>query len=161
MVEILDQLNIVFTAVFTLELLVNLTAYGGRFFTDSWNTFDMTIIILSWMGIFINQVSTYNFGPQITIIKSFRISRILFFFKGNRTLKGTILTFMVTLPAMVNIGSLLLLLVLIYSILGVYLFAETKTDISFDDHSNFRSIGSAFITLIRVLTGENWPKLME
>ena len=64
----------------------------------------MTIIILSWAGIMIASISSYNFGPQMTIIKSFRISRILFFFKGNRTLKGTVMTFMVTLPAMVNIG---------------------------------------------------------
>ena len=107
-----------------MEIFVNLMGYGMRFFTDSWNTFDLVIIILSWLGIILNQISSYNFGPQMTIIKSFRISRILFFFKGNRTLKGTIMTFLVTLPAMVNIGSLLLLIILIYSILGVNLFAQ-------------------------------------
>jgi hypothetical protein len=123
----------------------------------------MTIIILSWAGIMIGAVSSYNFGPQMTIIKSFRISKLLFFFKGNRTLKGTIMTFMVTLPAMVNIGSLLLLIILIYSILGLYMFADIKLDggVIDDDHSNFRSVGSSFVTLIRILTGEHWPKLME
>jgi len=62
----------------------------------------------------------------MTIIKCFRIARILFFFKGNNTLKGTVMTFFITLPAMVNIGSLLLLIVMIYAILGMYLFAEVK-----------------------------------
>ena len=99
----------------------------------------------------------------MTIIKSFRISRLLFFFKGNRTLKGTIMTFMVTLPAMLNIGSLLLLIILIYSILGVYMFADIKLDNGYIDnnHSNFQSVGAAFVTLIRILTGESWPRLME
>jgi hypothetical protein len=165
MVSVIDQLNLIFTGLFTIELFVNLMAYAERFFKDSWNTFDLSIIVLSWLGIIINQFSTYNFGPQMTIIKSFRISRLLFFFKGNRTLKGTIMTFMITLPALVNIGSLLLLLVLIYSILGVYLFAETKPfDLNMNgivEHSNFQSVGAAFITMIRVLTGEQWPKLME
>ncbi len=139
MVKIIDQLNYVFTALFTVELLINLLAYSNRFFSDSWNIFDMTIIILSWAGIMIASISSYNFGPQMTIIKSFRISRILFFFKGNRTLKGTVMTFMVTLPAMFNIGSLLLLIILIYSILGVYIFADIKLDggVKDDDHSNF------------------------
>jgi hypothetical protein len=111
----------------------------------------------------IGAVSSYNFGPQMTIIKSFRISKLLFLFKGNRTLKGTIMTFMVTLPAMVNIGSLLLLIILIYSILGLYMFADIKLDggVIDDDHSNFQSVGSSFVTLIRILTGEHWPKLME
>lgn len=63
---------------------------------------------------------------------------------------------MVTLPAMVNIGSLLLLIVLIYSILGVYMFAEIKMDggLIDDNHSNFQSVGAAFVTMIRILTGE-------
>ncbi len=34
------------------------------------------------------------------------------------------MTFIISLPAMANIGSLLLLIILIYAILGVYLFAE-------------------------------------
>ena len=62
----------------------------------------------------------------MTIIKSFRIARILFFFKGNKTLKGTVMTFLITLPSMINIGSLLLLIIIVYSILGMYLFADIK-----------------------------------
>ncbi len=144
-------------------MIVNLLAYSDRFFNDSWNIFDMLIIVVSWAGILINTVSTYNFGPQITIIKSFRISRLLFLFKGNKTLKGTILTFMVSLPAIANIGSLLLLITLIYSILGVYMFAEMKLDgaLTDENHSHFQSVGSAFVTMIRILTGESWPRLME
>jgi len=72
------------------------------------------------------------------------------------------MTFMISFPAMTNIGSLLLLLVLMYSVLGVYLFSEVMpTPGVIDDHANFQSIGMAFITLIRVMTGEKWPLLME
>lgn len=68
---------------------------------------------------------------------------------------------MVTLPSMANIGSLLILIVLIYAILGVYLFAQVKLSGDLTDHANFRSVGTAFITLIRITTGESWPNLME
>ena len=68
------------------------------------------------------------------------------------------MTFMISFPAMANIGSLLLLMILIYSVLGVYLFAEVMpTPGVIDDHANFQTVGTAFVTLIRVLTGEKWP----
>jgi hypothetical protein len=44
---------------------------------------------------------------------------------------------MVSFPAMANIGSLLLLIILIYSVLGVYLFADVKHSGVLDDHCNF------------------------
>jgi hypothetical protein len=62
---------------------------------------------------------------------------------------------------MVNIGSLLLLIIFIYAILGVYLFADVKLNGELDQHANFMSVGTAFVTLIRALTGEEWPKIME
>jgi hypothetical protein len=48
-----------------------------------------------------------------------------------------------------------------FSILGVNLFAETKLNGILDETVNFQNLGSAFITLIRITTGEEWPKLME
>ena len=72
------------------------------------------------------------------------------------------MTLMISFPAMANIGSLLLLLNLIYSVLGVYLFAEVMpTPGLIDSVTNFQTVGKAFITLIRIMTGEEWPKLME
>jgi len=100
-------------------------------------------------------------GPQTTIIRSFRIARLFLLFKRNRALKGTFMTFLVTLPGMLNIGSLLLLIIFIYAILGVYLFADVKLNGELDQHANFMSVGTAFVTLVRALTGEEWPKIME
>ena len=85
-------------------------------------------------------------GPQTTIIRSFRIARLFLLFKRNRALKGTFMTFLVALPGMVNIGSLLLLIIFIYAILGVYLFADVKLNGELDQHANFISVGIAFVT---------------
>jgi len=71
------------------------------------------------------------------IIRSFRIVRVFYFFKKNKALRGTLMTFMVSLPAMANLGSLLLLIILIYSIMGVYLFAEVKINGALNEHANF------------------------
>jgi len=71
------------------------------------------------------------------------------------------MTFMVSLPALVNIGTLLILVNVIYAILGVYLFGEIKLNNDLNEHANFQSLGIAFLTLIRITTGEKWPNLME
>jgi uncharacterized membrane protein (UPF0182 family) len=68
---------------------------------------------------------------------------------------------MVTLPSMANIGSLLILIILIYAILGVYLFATVKLSGDLNVYANFQSVGTAFITLLRITTGESWPLLMQ
>ncbi len=65
-------------------------------------------------------------------------------------------TFMLTLPAMINVGSLLILLLYMYSILGVVLFADVKWTNSLGPYVNFQNIGVASLTLLRIATGENW-----
>ena len=128
----LETLNYVFTCIFTTEFLIKYIGYGNRYFKDPWNTFDLFIVCITLLGIIISSNSAFNLGPQTTIIRSFRIARLFFFFKRNRALKGTFMTFLVTLPAMANIGSLLILIILIYAILGVYLFAEVKPNGAID-----------------------------
>jgi len=71
------------------------------------------------------------------------------------------MTFMLCFPAMLNIGMLLILINLIFSILGVYLFADIMPNGELNEYTHFRSFTSSFITLIRIVTGEKWPLLME
>ena len=157
----LEYMNYVFAGIFTVEFLIKFIGYGYRFFRDGWNTFDMIIVVLTLISILVDQNSTLDLGPQTTVIRSFRIARIFYMLKRNRALKSTFITFLVTLPSMVNIGSLLALIVLIYSILGVYLFADVKLQGEVNEKVNFQNVGTAFLTLIRVSTGEKWPDIME
>jgi hypothetical protein len=98
----------------------------------------LVIVILSIVGLFFGNDSKSAFGSQTTIIRSFRIIKIFYLFKRNKALKSTLMTFVISFPAMANIGSLLLLLNLIYSVLGVYLFAEVKFNGDvFNENYNF------------------------
>jgi hypothetical protein len=49
----------------------------------------------------------------------------------------------------------------IYSILGVYLFSYVKMNNEIEEHANFQTIGVAFLALLRITTGEQWPNIME
>ncbi len=54
-----------------------------------------------------------------------------------------------------------MLIVFMYSVLGVYLFATVKLNGELNDQANFQTVSQSFIMMIRIMTGENWPKLME
>ena len=62
---------------------------------------------------------------------------------------------------MVNIGGLILLINIIFSILGMYLFADIMPNSELNEYANFSSFESSFLTLIKIVTGEKWPLLLE
>lgn len=137
MQNILEYINYGFAAIFTIEFLIKYIGFGNRYFRDTWNIFDTVIVVLTLFSIILDQSNTLNLGPQTTIIRSFRIARVFYMFKRNRALKSTFMTFIVTIPSMINIGSMIGLLVLMYSVLGVYLFSEVKLNGVLDDNINF------------------------
>ena len=66
-----------------------------------------------------------------------------------------------TLPALANVGGLLILFLYIYSIMGVFLFAEVKIEAPLHDNVNFENVAIALLTLFRIATGENWHELLH
>lgn len=71
------------------------------------------------------------------------------------------MSFIMSIPGIVNIGGLLLLINLIFSILGMYLFADVMPNGQLNDYNHFRNFRTSFLTLMRTITGEKWPSLME
>jgi hypothetical protein len=82
--------NLVFTVIFSSEMVIKLAGYGYRYFRDSWNTFDMLIVILSIIGIILTETTTSKLGSQTTIVRSFRIIKIFYIFKKNKTLRSSL-----------------------------------------------------------------------
>jgi hypothetical protein len=66
-----------------------------------------------------------------------------------------------TLPSILNVGLLMFLIVFIYAVLGMNLFATVKNQAPMNKRLNFECFPSAFVTLIRICTGEAWSDLME
>ena len=52
----LDFANRVFTIIYTLEAIVKLLALRMDYFRDSWNNFDLFIVIAAWLGTIILEV---------------------------------------------------------------------------------------------------------
>ena len=49
-IEILDYLNIVFTAIFSIEFILKFIALGIYYFRVPWNFFDAIVLVLSLLG---------------------------------------------------------------------------------------------------------------
>lgn len=107
-------------------------------------------------SVFISIMTSLNIGGATTIVRTFKIMRVLRLIKRAKSLKVVFNTFIFTLPALVNIGSLLLLLLYLYSILGVYFFGVIKLNDSLKPNLNFQNFFNAFVTLFAVATGDNW-----
>jgi len=118
------------------------------------------IVIGTMAGFILSQVSSFKrIGFTATIIRSFRIGRLFKLFKRNKSLKVIFQTFLLSLPAIANVGSLLMLLIYIYAVMGVFLFSESKLSGFLTDKANFKTPSYASLTLLRTITGENWHEI--
>ena len=71
------------------------------------------------------------------VIRMFRISKILRLIKQTKSLRYIIKTFIHCLKPLANIGSLLILILYMYSVAGVILFGQVKRNGVLSDTLNF------------------------
>ena len=57
--------------------MIKLVALGGAYFNEGWNVFDFIIVVSAWAGIIALQIFNIDVGAVSTIIRSFRIARII------------------------------------------------------------------------------------
>ncbi|XP_069593700.1 voltage-dependent T-type calcium channel subunit alpha-1I [Ranitomeya imitator] len=167
----LKYCNYMFTTVFVLEAVLKLVAFGfRRFFKDRWNQLDLAIVLLSVMGITLEEIeinAALPINPTIIrIMRVLRITRVLKLLKMATGMRALLDTVVQALPQVGNLGLLFMLLFFIYAALGVELFGKLICN---DDHpcegmsrhATFENFGMAFLTLFQVSTGDNWNGIMK
>ena len=53
MTQMLESLNYIFSGIFTVEFFIKIIGYGERYFRETWNIFDMVIVVVTIIGIII------------------------------------------------------------------------------------------------------------
>ena len=114
---ILDYLNLAFTLIFVAEAMIKILAFGVRYFKDSWNRFDFIIAFASLLSNILEFAIGLDGAAATTGIRAFRIAKFFQVFRKSSKINIIFQTFITTLPALINVGSLLLLLVFIFGIL--------------------------------------------
>ncbi|KAG2498044.1 hypothetical protein HYH03_003805 [Edaphochlamys debaryana] len=158
---VMSYSNLVFTAIFTVEASLKLIAFGPRtYFRDAWNAFDffVTLISVASVAMDFSDAQSLSFMPVLRVLRVVRVLRLIRGAKGIRKLLRTLLY---SLPALANVGGVMLLFFFIFAVIGVSLFAGIKYGEALDSHANFDSFFNAMMLLFRMITGESWDQIMQ
>ena len=137
LVTVMEWVNIVFTLIYTLEMVIKLFAYKRKYFHDGWNIFDFMIVMFAWTGMFSFHILDINYSVLTTIVRAFRILRVLKLIHQAKNLQKILNTFLLAIPELLNVGALLTLFLVLFAVLGVYLFSGIALQAHLNEHANF------------------------
>ncbi|RPF53980.1 ion transporter [Aquisalibacillus elongatus] len=139
---ILQVLDIIILAIFTIEIALKLIASEptGKFFKDGWNVFDFLIVAFSY--IFVG--STY-----VTVLRILRVLRLFRTISVIPSLRKLVNALLMTLPSLGTIMLLLTIVFYIFSVIGTVLYSDVSTEY-------FGTIQHTALTLFQMITLESW-----
>ena len=125
--------------IFTIELLLKLYVYKGRFFRDGWNVFDFAIVTIAWIP---------AAGP-LSVLRALRIMRILRLVSIVPSMRKVVGALFGALPGMGSIVAVLLLVFYIAAVMATNLFGEAFPQW-------FGNVGASMFSLFQIMTLESW-----
>ena len=136
---LLMTLDKVLLSIFVAEVTAKIVAYGRRFPRDPWNIFDFLVVGIGLVP------ATAGFS----VLRALRVLRILRLASVVPSMRRVVQALLSAVPGM---GSIVLLLTLIY-----YVCAVIATKLFGDAFPEwFGSIGASMYTLFQVMTLESW-----
>ncbi|OCT61126.1 hypothetical protein XELAEV_18047146mg [Xenopus laevis] len=184
----LEYADKVFTYIFILEMLLKWVAYGFvKYFTNAWCWLDFLIVDVSLVSLIANALGYSELGAikSLRTLRALRPLRALSRFEGMRVVVNALIG---AIPSIMNVLLVCLIFWLIFSIMGVNLFAgkyyhcvNTTTGEMFDDTQvsnrsdclhlnesarwknvkvNFDNVAAGYLALLQVATFKGWMDIM-
>uniref|UniRef100_A0A674DRB9 Sodium channel protein n=1 Tax=Salmo trutta TaxID=8032 RepID=A0A674DRB9_SALTR len=186
---VLEYADKVFTYIFILEMLLKWVAYGfKKYFTNAWCWLDFLIVDVSLVSLVANALgySELSAIKSLRTLRALRPLRALSRFEGMRVVVNALLG---AIPSIMNVLLVCLIFWLIFSIMGVNLFAgkyyycvNTTNDETFpievvnnksdclalannsarwkNVKINFDNVGAGYLALLQVATFKGWMDIM-
>uniref|UniRef100_A0A674P4N6 Sodium channel protein n=1 Tax=Takifugu rubripes TaxID=31033 RepID=A0A674P4N6_TAKRU len=159
--ELLSVGNLVFTGIFTGEMVFKILAMDPYFyFQVGWNIFDSIIVTISLVELGLANVQ------GLSVLRSFRLMRVFKLAKSWPTLNMLIKIIGNSVGALGNLTLVLAIIVFIFAVVGMQLFGKNYKDcvcrISEDcvlPRWHMNDFFHAFLIIFRVLCGE-WIESM-
>ena len=150
-------LNGLFSSIFALEAVLKVYAWGWpHYWSDNWNKFDFTIAVLSLVGM---AAGGGGSAGAVRTLRVFRVARSARLVKRFPSLAQLFKTLINTLPSIFNIGSVILLFIFMFAVLGRQLFGDiARSDSKFSERLNFETVPNAMLTLFIAMTGDAWEE---
>ncbi|XP_078259920.1 sodium channel protein type 2 subunit alpha-like isoform X3 [Rhinoraja longicauda] len=186
--SMLEYADKIFTYIFILEMLLKWVAYGFvKYFTNAWCWLDFLIVDVSLVSLVANALGYSELGAikSLRTLRALRPLRALSRFEGMRVVVNALLG---AIPSIMNVLLVCLIFWLIFSIMGVNLFAgkyyhciNTTDGTRFPIHVvdnrteciqlnesarwknvkiNFDNVGLGYLALLQVATFKGWTDIM-
>ncbi|KAI1303017.1 Sodium leak channel non-selective protein [Halotydeus destructor] len=148
------------TMVYVTEVLVKTIAFTPRGYWQSRrNRYDLFVTVAAaiWTVMHFTMMNdtSNSVGFVVVILRFFTITG------KHATLKMLMLTVAVSVYKSFFIITGMFLLIFFYALMGNILFGTVKFGESLGRHANFRTAPNGIITLFRIVTGEDWNKIMH
>uniref|UniRef100_A0A8C7IGL8 Sodium channel protein n=1 Tax=Oncorhynchus kisutch TaxID=8019 RepID=A0A8C7IGL8_ONCKI len=184
---VLEFADKVFTHIFILEMLLKWVAYGfAKYFTNAWCWLDFLIVDVSLVSLVANALGYAELSAikSLRTLRALRPLRALSRFEGMRVVVNALLG---AIPSIFNVLLVCLIFWLIFSIMGVNLFAgkyyhcvniTTQERFKVRDVANkteclalegaywknvkinFDNVGAGYLALLQVATFKGWMDIM-
>ncbi|NXB06645.1 SCN5A protein, partial [Cnemophilus loriae] len=159
--DVLNKINYFFVAVFTAECVIKILALRHYYFGSGWNVFDFSVVVLSIVSLGVSEVFQTFFSPTVLrTLRLARIGRVLRIIRKARGIRTLLFALLMSLPALVNIGLLLFLIMFIYAIVGMANFACLGWEGGIDNIFNFQTFCGSILCLFQITTSAGWDSLL-
>ncbi|XP_040912147.1 sodium channel protein type 4 subunit alpha B-like isoform X1 [Toxotes jaculatrix] len=186
---VLEYADKVFSYIFVLEMFLKWIAYGfKKYFTNYWCWLDFLIVDVSLISLVANSLGYSDFAAikSLRTLRALRPLRALSRFEGMRVVVNALIG---AIPSIMNVLLVCLIFWLIFSIMGVNLFAgkfgkcvnrtgfihsitvvNNRSDcLAMNDTQfywtkvkvNFDNVGLGYLSLLQVATFKGWMEIMH
>uniref|UniRef100_A0A183CB81 Voltage-dependent calcium channel type A subunit alpha-1 n=1 Tax=Globodera pallida TaxID=36090 RepID=A0A183CB81_GLOPA len=158
--KVLRIFNTALTAVFTVESILKILAFGVRnYFKDGWNRFDFITVVGS-----ITDALVTEFGGHFVslgFLRLFRAARLIRLLQQGYTIRILLWTFVQSFKALPYVCLLIGMLFFIYAIVGMQVFGNIQLDptTEINRHNNFQSFFNAMLNLFVAVIMDNFDYL--
>uniref|UniRef100_A0A8B9Q168 Voltage-dependent L-type calcium channel subunit alpha n=1 Tax=Apteryx owenii TaxID=8824 RepID=A0A8B9Q168_APTOW len=163
--HISDILNVAFTILFTLEMILKLMAFKAKgYFGDPWNVFDFLIVIGSIIDVILSEIDDAddNSRVSITFFRLFRVMRLVKLLSRGEGVRTLLWTFIKSFQALPYVALLIVMLFFIYAVIGMQMFGKIAMvdGTQINRNNNFQTFPQAVLLLFRCATGEAWQEIL-
>uniref|UniRef100_A0AAY4EXT0 Voltage-dependent L-type calcium channel subunit alpha n=1 Tax=Denticeps clupeoides TaxID=299321 RepID=A0AAY4EXT0_9TELE len=185
----MNILNMLFTGLFTVEMILKLIAFKPRvyfltgYFSDPWNVFDFLIVIGSIIDVILSEINVStsahlpvypapslsglqntedNARISITFFRLFRVMRLVKLLSRGEGIRTLLWTFIKSFQALPYVALLIVMLFFIYAVIGMQMFGKIalRDNSQINRNNNFQTFPQAVLLLFRCATGEAWQEIM-
>ncbi|OXB58635.1 hypothetical protein ASZ78_003176 [Callipepla squamata] len=161
--DAMDIMNMVFTGVFTVEMVLKLIAFKPKgYFSDAWNTFDSLIVIGSIVDVVLSEADHYFTDAWNTFDALIVVGSVVDIAITEVNPKPTETVTTDESGALPYVALLIAMLFFIYAVIGMQVFGKVamRDNNQINRNNNFQTFPQAVLLLFRCATGEAWQEIM-